>query len=101
MFVPTCEIDLLLGDVHSLKEKRAVVRPIMGALRRRFDVVVAETDYQDLHRRAQITAAAVSSAAGHARDTVSECESWVAARPEVMVTEVRRRVFGGDDEGVQ
>ncbi len=101
MFVATCEIDLLLGDVHSLKEKRAVVRPIIGELRRRFDVAVAETGHQDLHRRAQITAAAVSSTAGHAQDTVGACEAWVADRPEVTVTEVRRRVFGGHDEGVE
>ncbi|MFM9134931.1 MAG: DUF503 domain-containing protein [bacterium] len=101
MFVATCEIDLLLGDVHSLKEKRAVVRPIIGELRRRFDVAVAETGHLDLHRRSQITAASVSATAGHAQATVGACEAWVAERPEVMVTEVRRRVFGGDDEGVQ
>jgi len=28
MFTGTLSLDLLLGDVHSLKEKRAVVRPI-------------------------------------------------------------------------
>ena len=30
MFVGTLELDLLLGDVHSLKEKRSVVRPIVA-----------------------------------------------------------------------
>lgn len=32
------EFDLLLGDVHSLKAKRTVVRPILTEIRHRFKV---------------------------------------------------------------
>jgi hypothetical protein len=35
------EFDLLLGDVHSLKQKRSVVRPIIAELQRRFSVSAA------------------------------------------------------------
>ena len=42
MFTGTLIADLLLGDVHSLKGKRAVVRPIVAELRRRFAVAAAE-----------------------------------------------------------
>ena len=100
MFVATCEMDILLGDVHSLKEKRSVVKPIVRELRRRFDVAVAETDYQDLHRRAVVTVGAVSGDASHARGVVDACEEWVSGLPEITVVGVRRRLFGGDDEGV-
>ena len=34
MWIGWIEFDLLLGDVHSLKEKRAVLRPILAELRR-------------------------------------------------------------------
>jgi hypothetical protein len=101
MFVATCELDLLLGDVHSLKEKRGVVRPIVKELRRRFDAAVAETDYQDLHRRAVVTVAAVSGDAAHARGVVDACEEWISGLPEITVVGARRRLFGGDDEGVE
>ncbi len=100
MFVATCEMDILLGDVHSLKEKRAVVKPIVRELRRRFDVAVAETDFQDLHRRALVTVCAVSGDASHARDVADACEEWVSGLPEITLVGVRRRMFGGDDEGV-
>ena len=100
MFVATCELDILLGDVHSLKEKRAVVRPIVRELRRRFDVAAAETEHQDLHRRALVTAAAVSGDAAHARAAADACEEWVSGLPELTLVGVRRRLFGGDDEGV-
>ena len=48
------ELDLLLGDVHTLKEKRSVVRPIVAELQRRFAVSAAEVGDQDLHRRATV-----------------------------------------------
>ena len=35
-------LDVLLGDVHSLKEKRSVVRPLVAEVRRRFAVSAAE-----------------------------------------------------------
>ena len=54
MFTGTLTADLLLGDVHSLKGKRAVVRPIVAELRRRFAVAAAEVGDHDLHRRAQV-----------------------------------------------
>lgn len=99
MFVATCEFDLLLGDVHSLKEKRGIVKPILKEVRKRFDVAVAETALQDLHRRSIVSVAAVAGDAAHARAVVDACEEWVAALPEVMLVSARRRMFGGDDEG--
>ena len=94
-------MDLLLGDVHSLKEKRGILRPIVAEVRRRFDVAVAETQYQDLHRRAVIAVAAVAGDAGHARGVVDACEEWVSGLPEITMVSARRRLFGGDDEGVR
>ena len=37
MSIGWIEFDLLLGDVHSLKEKRSVVRPVLAELKRRFE----------------------------------------------------------------
>ncbi len=36
MYVGALTLDVLLGDVQSLKQKRAVVRPIVAEVRRRF-----------------------------------------------------------------
>lgn len=53
--------ELHLEGCHSLKEKRSVVKPLTSALRRSFNVSVAETDHQDLWQRAEIACAAVGS----------------------------------------
>ena len=51
MWVGALEFDLLLGDVHSLKEKRSLVRPLIAEVRKKFELSVAEVDHLDLHRR--------------------------------------------------
>jgi uncharacterized protein YlxP (DUF503 family) len=98
MYTGTLSFDLLLGEVHSLKQKRSVVRPIVAELQRRYAVSVAEVGDQDLYRRARIGLAAVSGDAGHLTDVLDQCERLVAARPEVELLSVRRRYHGDHDE---
>ncbi len=97
MFVGSLSVDLLLGDVHSLKEKRAVVRPIVAELVRKFAVSAAEVGDQDLHRRALLAVAVVASDAAHCRDVLDSCERLVAGRPEVEVLSARQKLYGEDD----
>ena len=97
MFVGSMSLDLLLGDVHSLKEKRSVVRPIVAELRRKYDVSAAEAGHLDLHRRALVGVAVVAADAGHVRDVLDACERLVANRPEVEVLSARRQLYGEED----
>ncbi|MDQ0987412.1 uncharacterized protein YlxP (DUF503 family) [Streptomyces sp. V2I9] len=97
MYVGTLSFDLLLGDVRSLKEKRSVVRPIVAELQRKYAVSAAETGGQNLHRRAEIGLAVVSGDTGHLTDVLDRCERLVAARPEVELLSVRRRLHSDED----
>jgi len=97
MVVGTLVADLLLGDVHSLKEKRAVVRPIVAELRRRFDVSAAETGEQALHRRSEVSVALVTGDHAHATDVLAACERLLAGRPEIELLSTRTRVLDDDD----
>jgi uncharacterized protein YlxP (DUF503 family) len=97
MFVGSLSIDVLLGDVHSLKEKRGVVRPILAELVRKYPVSAAEVGEQDLHRRALLGVAFVSADAAHCREVLDACERLVAGRPEIDVLSVRSRLYGEDD----
>ena len=85
MYVGALTLDLLLGDVHSLKAKRGVVRPLVAELRRCYPgVAVAETGHLDLHRRAEIGVAA-------------ECERLVARHPEIELLSARQRLFNEEE----
>lgn len=91
------EFDLLLGDVHSLKAKRSVVRPIIAEIRRRFEVSVAETGDLELHRRAGVAAGLVAVDATHVIEVLDGIERLVAARPDVDLLSARRRLHSSED----
>ncbi len=98
MYVGALELDVLLGDVHSLKQKRSAVRPVIAELRKRFEVSVAEAGHMDLHRRALIGVAAVAPDAQHVRDLLDACERLVAGRPELQLLSARHRLVGPEDD---
>ena len=98
MYVGTLALDVLLGDVRSLKQKRSVVRPLIADLRRSFPgAAVAETGHLDVHRRTEIAVAVVASTAGHCTDVLTACERRVAARPDVELLSARQRLRREED----
>ena len=98
MYVGTLALDVLLGDVRSLKQKRSAVRPLVAELRRSFPgVAVAETGHLELYRRTEIGLAVVASTAGHCADVLAACERLVAARPEVELLSARQRLLNEED----
>ncbi|MET0479783.1 MAG: DUF503 domain-containing protein [Mycetocola sp.] len=98
MWIGWVEFDLLLGDVHTLKEKRSVVRPLVAELRRRFEVSAAEVGHLDLHRRTAIGATVVSADRRHAVDVLDEVERSVANRPEFEMLSAHRGYLTSHDE---
>jgi hypothetical protein len=98
VFTGSLALDLLLGDVHSLKEKRSVVRPIVAELRRRYEVSAAEAGHLDLHRRALIGVAVVAADAQHCRTVLDACERLVVNRPEVEVLSAHTQLHKEEDD---
>jgi len=97
MWIGWLEFDILLGDVHSLKEKRSVVRPIVAELQRRFSVSATETGALELHRRAGIGVAVVAADRAHVVEVLDAAERLVAGRPEIELLSARRDVRRSDD----
>jgi uncharacterized protein YlxP (DUF503 family) len=97
VFTGSLALDVLFGDVQSLKEKRSLVRPVIAELRRRFEVSAAEAGHLDLHRRALIGVAVVAADAAHVQTVLDSCERLVADRPELEVLSAHHQLFGEDD----
>jgi uncharacterized protein len=94
VYVGALTLDVLLGDVRSLKQKRSVVRPLIAEVHRRFPgIAVGETGHLDLHRRAEIGIAVVSSTGANAMEVLDACERFVAVRPEIELLAARQRLL--------
>jgi uncharacterized protein len=83
-------MNLRLRDVHSLKEKRSVIRPILDGAHRRFGVAVSEVAHQDSLREATLGMAAVSGSAGQAVRVLDAVERFVWSFPEIEVVRSER-----------
>jgi uncharacterized protein YlxP (DUF503 family) len=62
-----------------LKDKRQVVKSLKDRLRHKFNVSVAEIDYQDLWQRALVAAVTVSSDHAHGESVLRTVEEEAAA----------------------
>jgi len=72
-------LELRLEGAHSLKDKRHVVKSLKDRLRSKFNVAVAEIDYQDLWQRAAVAAVTVSSDHDHAQRVLQSVEDEAAS----------------------
>jgi len=92
------EFDVLLGDVHSLKEKRSILRPLIADLSRRTEAAVAEVGAHDLHRRAVIGISVVAGGASHVRDVLDRADRLLTeAHPEITILSARGGLHSSED----
>jgi uncharacterized protein YlxP (DUF503 family) len=90
--------DLHLAQARSLKDKRAVIRPILDGCRQRFSVAAAEVGYQDRWQRAELAAAAVSASAAHVTEMLDAVERFIWSFPEVEVVAMSRHWLEVEDQ---
>jgi len=86
--------DLRLPSSHSLKEKRAIIKPILDGCRHPYQVAAAEVDNHALWQRAGLAVATVSASTRHVSDVLDRVERFVWSFPEVEVVAVERSWLG-------
>jgi uncharacterized protein YlxP (DUF503 family) len=97
MLVALERFDLRIPGCGSLKEKRHVVKSLTAALRRRFNVSVAEVDRLDLWQRTTIAVAATGAEHFHVRKVMAEVERFVERWTDVEVIDADLSVHAPED----
>ena len=77
MVVGVGTIDLMVHNSCSLKAKRKVVKSILGRVRSKFDLSIAEVDYQDKWQKCRIGFAVVSTDSGHAHRMLENVMNFI------------------------
>jgi uncharacterized protein len=70
-------VELLIHDSCSLKAKRHVVKSILGRVRSKFHLSIAEVDNQDKWQRCTIGFAVVTNEKGHAHTMLEGITAYV------------------------
>ena len=97
MLVAVERFDLRIPGVHSLKQKRHVLKTLTAALRQTFAVSVAEVEYQDLWQRAAIAVAVVGGQEYHLRRVLREIEDRIDAWGEIEVIDRDLHLWAPED----
>ena len=72
-----CKVEMIIFEASSLKEKRMVVKSIIGRIKSRFNVSVSEIGYHELWGRSEIGFACVSTQAKHANQMLDSIISFI------------------------
>lgn len=93
MIVGTVLIDLNLPGVTSLKEKRRRLKPLLTRLQNRFNISIAEVDFNDNLRLAQIGAAVVSNNKVFADQVIAKLIDHIRGEPEINLADYRVEIL--------
>jgi uncharacterized protein YlxP (DUF503 family) len=87
MFVKLLTVDLLIPGSSSLKEKRYVLSSLKARLRSRFNVSVAEVDFQDKWQRSMLAISFVGSDHGTLDGACAKVRNFIEGDPRVEVAD--------------
>jgi uncharacterized protein YlxP (DUF503 family) len=90
MTVGIARLTLFLPEVHSLKEKRMVLRRVKDRAQQKFNLAIAEVGDNDVWQRAQLGLAVLGTGRRFVDAALDEIVRFV--RAEVEVTNVEREV---------
>ena len=92
MQIATITFKLHAPWVHSLKEKRMIVKSLVAKLQNKFHVSAAEIDQQDVHQTIVIGAAAIVSHNAMADSLMDEISDFVEINTEAEIIEENREI---------
>ena len=78
MFIGVGRFELFFPGSHSLKDKRQVMRSVTGVVRKKFNVSIAEVEFQDLWQRTAFGVSCISESVGHCQKVLQEVERVIA-----------------------
>ena len=89
--VAAMEIHLYAPWVHSLKEKRMIVKSLLGKIRSRY-AVSAETGEQDVHQTIVIGIAAIAAHNAQADSMMDDILAFVESSTEAEIISIDREI---------
>lgn len=93
MIIGTLLIEIYLGEIFSLKEKRQIVKSIIQKIKNRYNVSVAEVGRQDNKRYAVIGMACVSNSTKHVNQQLDHIIDFMESDGRFSVEKISKEVF--------
>ncbi|MBL7212750.1 MAG: DUF503 domain-containing protein [Desulfobacteraceae bacterium] len=93
MVVGTLKIEFLLHDNRSLKGKRKVVRSIVGKVKSRFNVSIAEIGSNDMWQKIELGISAVGNDRRHIDSSLNRVLSYIDSLYLAEIMDTQMEIF--------
>jgi uncharacterized protein YlxP (DUF503 family) len=99
MFIGLCTIHLSMDNVYSLKEKRQIIASILGKLKSKFNISIAEITQNDIHKNSIIGFSCVSNTSKHVQSVLNNVLNFVDNYCVAEILDVQQEIisFSGDN----
>lgn len=86
------EVECIMYDGHSLKDKRSIIKRALTNIRKKLNVAITELDYHDLWQRTKIGIVTISTDKVHAEKVIQQALDILDSIPELerTITNVER-----------
>jgi uncharacterized protein YlxP (DUF503 family) len=84
------QVTLRASWVHSLKEKRMVVKSIVQKLKNKFNISVSEIDEQDIHKTIVIGIAAICANSAQCDSTMENIITFIECNTDAEITDIQK-----------
>ncbi|WP_102399410.1 DUF503 domain-containing protein [Haloimpatiens massiliensis] len=85
MIIGTAKIYLYANWVHSLKEKRMIVKSLIAKVHNKYNVSIAEIENQDYHKSIVLGIACVSNDTRHANSMAQNVLGFIEGNTDAIV----------------
>lgn len=93
MVIGVVKVRIYTPWVHSLKEKRMVVKSICAKVRNKFSVSIAEVEEQDIHQTTVIGLACIAGEAAHADSMMDHIINFIESNTEGEIVQIDREII--------
>ncbi|NLL73788.1 MAG: DUF503 domain-containing protein [Clostridiales bacterium] len=93
MVVGIVRLKIYAPWVHSLKEKRMIVKSLCSKIRNKFNVAVAEVEDQDIHQSIFIGFACISTDNSHADQIIDRVINFIEGQTEGEIVQLERELY--------
>lgn len=87
MFVGVLTVELFIGEAHSLKEKRRVLKSVIDRIKTRFNVSIAEIGEMDAWQRSTLGLSIISNEQAHVHKVFAAVVSFIETQGMLTITD--------------
>lgn len=87
MIVGICNFKIQIFESNSLKEKRQIIKSLMGRLKSRFNISIAEVGLNDSWKTSEIAFSLVTNNSNHAQEIISKIMNFIDGDSRLEIIE--------------